>query len=461
MDQLADGTHRISVRFGTKQRQRFRITTKNEAEAAERAREMIALGAEIGRKKADPDVGYRVIEAAGEGRIADARGMLAAHLKVSRTIKAGDAEIRTMDQLAAAWTSNAIARQYPDNVRPKKTAAWDIYRYEYLAPTIGHIPVKRFVLADAEAAMRTLPAGLARRTRRGYAQIMCRMLQLAVYPLKLIPATPIPRGFLPKVLRKKASAWLYPSEERKLMACEAIPVAYRVLYGYLAREGMRLTEGTTLQWRDLNLDVGVVTLDRNKTDDPRAWAMAPGVTEALKRFKRANDGPEDYPFLHLHSDGLASTLRKHMKLAGIDRAELFDESEARSRMRVHDLRATMITIALANGKSETWVSDRTGHKSSEMINTYKRASRTAAELKLGELAPLDEAIAWPTEAEAEQQAEAIAAAARPIRERYRVGVKRFKKRRGGKLGAAKPATKAKPAKGKAKPARRAEPQAAE
>ena len=54
--------------------------------------------------------------------------------------------------------------------------------------------------------------------------------------------------------------------------------------------------------------------------------------------------------------------------------------------------ATMITIALAMGRSETWVADRTGHKSSTMINRYSRAARTAAELGLGDLTPLDVAI---------------------------------------------------------------------
>jgi hypothetical protein len=35
---------------------------------------------------------------------------------------------------------------------------------------------------------------------------------------------------------------------------------------------------------------------------------------------------------------------------------------------------------------------RTGHRSSQMINTYRRTARTYAELGLGELAPMAEAI---------------------------------------------------------------------
>jgi hypothetical protein len=47
---------------------------------------------------------------------------------------------------------------------------------------------------------------------------------------------------------------------------------------------------------------------------------------------------------------------------------------------------------LANGKTETWISDRTGHGSSVMTNRYKPSSRTAAELGLGPLLPLDDLL---------------------------------------------------------------------
>ena len=46
-----------------------------------------------------------------------------------------------------------------------------------------------------------------------------------------------------------------------------------------------------------------------------------------------------------------------------------------------------MTVSLANGKTEAWVADRTGHRSSQMINTYRRTARTYAELNLGELVP--------------------------------------------------------------------------
>jgi integrase len=53
-----------------------------------------------------------------------------------------------------------------------------------------------------------------------------------------------------------------------------------------------------------------------------------------------------------------------------------ERTKGRQRIRAHDLRATFVTISLPTGKTETWISDRTGHRSHEMIETYRRRSRT-------------------------------------------------------------------------------------
>jgi hypothetical protein len=70
-------------------------------------------------------------------------------------------------------------------------------------------------------------------------------------------------------------------------------------------------------------------------------------------------------------------LRGYLKRIGLDseRPELFTSSAERRQIRVHDLRGTFVTLHLATGKSESWIADRTGHKSSQMINRYKRTAR--------------------------------------------------------------------------------------
>ena len=173
----------------------------------------------------------------------------------------------------------------------------------------------------------------------------------------------------------------------------------RLLFGVLSREGMRREEAAGLRWRDLDVDRGVLRLDANKTDDPRAWALDPAVARALKLWRerfQTDAEADDHVFREdgraLYIDQMAEQLRTDLKTAGVTRAELFERTAARQPLRVHDLRATFVTVSLANGKTETWVADRTGHRSSAMINRYRRQARTWAELGLGELAPLDQAL---------------------------------------------------------------------
>jgi hypothetical protein len=84
--------------------------------------------------------------------------------------------------------------------------------------------------------------------------------------------------------------------------------------------------------------------------------------------------------------------RRHLGAADVKRPELTEKSDVRQPIRAHDLRATFVTVALANGRTEAFIADRTGHRSSAMINRYRRTARTHGELGQGTLAPLDVAL---------------------------------------------------------------------
>jgi len=295
------------------------------------------------------------------------------------------------------WLSGELAKQHPDRVRTIKAfASYRAKLEKYVYPHVGSIPLSRFTLDHADHVMSSLPANLEAGTRRSIAKVLHRALSLAAYPAKIIAVNPLPRGWLPKVDEEKAKGYLYPDEERRLMQARAVPLCSRVFYGFLTREGMRSDEARRLEWDDLDLDRGAVRLDQNKTNDPRAWALSPDVVRALRAWRKLC--PSDR-FVFVNAQGLnrpeskaAERFRAHLQQAGVNRPELFEHGKTRLRIRLHDTRATFITVKLANGRTETWIADRTGHASSEMINTYRRAARTAAELGLGDLAPMDEAI---------------------------------------------------------------------
>lgn len=310
----------------------------------------------------------------------------------------------TFEQFGTLFTTGRLAELFPDHVRRKKTGEDDAQWLRlYVYPHIGSEKVADLAgvhgLARAEYVMRQLPP-LAAASRRHVAQIMHRLFNIAVYPAKLIPANPLPRGFLPPVREQKAKTYLRPSEDLALMQCTAVPLVQRLLFGFLDREGCRVGEALRLTWRDVDLDVGQINLDENKTDDPRTWTLDSGVTEALRRW-RATYAPRASDATCVFRDDaggepprshMPEHLRDALRKAGVARPQIFEAGPNRLRLRAHDLRATFVTVNLALGKTEAWITDRTGHKSSTMIYRYKRQARTHAESNLGPLAPLHEAI---------------------------------------------------------------------
>ena len=112
----------------------------------------------------------------------------------------------------------------------------DISRLEtHIYPVVGDLPVSAITLEHCEAIKAGLPKAHSQYTRRNVGQALARLLKMAVYPLRLIERSPIPEGFLPKPSQKKTLAYLYPDEDRRLMACTSIPLEHLVLWGFLAR----------------------------------------------------------------------------------------------------------------------------------------------------------------------------------------------------------------------------------
>lgn len=383
------------VTLGPDDRRAYPLPTCNTEDAArERLAILVDIIAQL-RALGQVDVAHPFLERAAErnGRA------LSDVLEAVRRVCEGDVNVTrmmgtTFKSFADDWVEERLHAKWPDQVRKKTSRDDDRQRLQkHVYPIVGHVPIHEFTVDHAEAVMRSLPPQLTTASRRHVAQVMHRVLGLAVYPARLREANCLPKGFLPSAKSSLAFSCLYPSEDAALLRCAEVPLEYRVLWGFLAREGMRVSEAERLTLGALDLERGAIALDENKTKQPRAWALDPGVTRALASWTAMRDSPDSNdPVFSVPMRRLAEDLRNHLVVAGIDRPTLFERSPTRQPIRAHDLRATMVTVSLANGRSETWVADRTGHCSSQMINRYRRAARSMAELNLGPLLPLDEAI---------------------------------------------------------------------
>ncbi|WP_437303928.1 tyrosine-type recombinase/integrase [Sorangium sp. So ce388] len=303
----------------------------------------------------------------------------------------------TFAEFAERVLSGKLAEQYPDHVKAIRSADDYRSRLAHVLDVLGPVPLVRLTIDHADRAMSLLPGHLEPSTRRNVAMVVHRILSLAVYPARLISSNPLPRGWVPKADHDKAKGYLYPDEDQRLMGSKVVPLCFRIYYGFLIREGMRADEAGQLEWSDVDLDRGAVVLDENKTDDPRAWALSSDVVRALRKWReicpdKVRVFVGKWGCNSLPGRNGAERFRDHLRRAGITRPELFETTDSRLNIRLHDTRATFITIKLANDRTETWISDRTGHKSSGQIHHYKRASRKVAELGLGDFVPLDEAI---------------------------------------------------------------------
>lgn len=319
----------------------------------------------------------------------------------------------TVGEFGDRWTSNTLASSHRGRVKAIDHAdnisrlQKHVYPVVFRGRSVRDTPLVEFTLdhADYVLAQQSVGDGSVRHV----AQVLHRLFRLAVYPARLLAQSPFQPGWLPSPNPEKERSYLFPAEDAAFLANVQVPLVKRLLVGFCNREGPRKDNARTVQWANVTLDLrdggGYIVLDRTKNGRGGSWALDPGTAEALRRWKTICPSiqyvfpTEAVPRYRrdglgepIYVDHLAAELRAGLLQAGVTRAKLFEKGDNRLRLRAHDLRATFVTLALANGRTEDWVVTRTGHRTSAMVAKYRRHAKTAEELKLGWFTPLHDAI---------------------------------------------------------------------
>jgi len=320
----------------------------------------------------------------------------------------------TVREFGELWTSNQLARRYRRRVKEIEHAdnIWRLEKHVYPiffdGKRIGDTLLDEFTLdhADHVLAQPTIPDG----SLRHVGQLMHRIFKLAVYPARVLERSPFPPAWLPEANPERARSYLFPTEDATLMAHTTIPLVKRIYIGMSNREGPRRGNLVVLEWSDLLLDfedgAGYILLDRTKSGRDGKWQLDPGTAEALRRWRLLCPSERwVFPALAvpaarrisrtdrpMYVQQLGADLRAWLQECGVKRQKLFETTKHRIRLRAHDLRATFVTLALANGRPEAWVMQRTGHTTSAMLSRYRRDADSIMELNLGWFTPLHEAI---------------------------------------------------------------------
>lgn len=202
------GTWETRIRYSSGRRKRFIIRhCRTEDAAIERAKSMTELADKLVAASKVSDV-EAILEAAAAAE-SMAKFLVVRNLAHRVCSGAYDGSARsqarlpadmTFREFASLWVDGELHRRWPDHVDLKKTASDDAWRLrKHILPILGDLAVKDVTLDEVDHVMSALPRKLSKASRRHVAQLMVRLLHMSCYPARLRPASPIPRGWLPKL----------------------------------------------------------------------------------------------------------------------------------------------------------------------------------------------------------------------------------------------------------------------
>ena len=225
------------------------------------------------------------------------------------------------------------------------------------------------------------PKGLSAKTVRNIHQIISSVLKLAVEQ-RLVARNPADGCALPKAERKEMQT--LPVEQLTSFLREAKDSGVYELYYLDLATGLRRGELLGLKWTDVDLDRGVLKIQRAISRQNGKVVEAPLKTKNAYRTlplsadaidvlmqQRRKTGNSEWVFPSptggpMSPDSVLHMLHRVLKRAGLP------------KVRFHDLRHTFATLALQNGVDVKTVSGVLGHFSAGFtLDTYAHVTTSA------------------------------------------------------------------------------------
>ena len=246
------------------------------------------------------------------------------------------------------------------------------YLRTHILPVFGSRPINSIDYADCQAWVNDLASRRAAATVVKAAQIMGRVMKLAVRS-RVIAYNPMSEVERPRV-RESEDVFLSPDQVAALAeAMEEVAPRYRALVWVGCYAGPRIGELAALRWSDIDLDGGVLSISR-KVVEVSGHGMVEGSTKT-KAGRRSITLPRRVvvelerhgalfpsdPLVFTSPDGgqlRPNNLRRRewaqaVRLAGLDPAPTF-----------HDMRHTAVSLWVASGASDLEIATYAGHRSS-------------------------------------------------------------------------------------------------
>lgn len=194
--------------------------------------------------------------------------------------------------------------------------------------------------------------------------------------------------------------WVEPEQLKALL--DAAPKGHRAILATLAGAGLRVGEACALDWRDLDLATGTLTVQESKTPAGRREVDMPSglLTELWTLLATSSHtGPDDPVFMGRRgtrqtSDNVARRLKSAIKKANpvLEEAGIASISE---RVSPHSLRRTYASLRYASGDDPVYVAEQGGWADPSFpIKVYAKAVRRRERLSGGHLEAFDAALEW-------------------------------------------------------------------
>ncbi len=310
----------------------------------------------------------------------------------------------TLNEYLDKWLETAAKARLSERVFADYKYLLDLY----LRDVIGSKRISDLRAMDIQLLYSAMQEkGLSSRTVRYVNAVLSSALKQAV-KWGVIARNPASLVELPKIQRKEMQALSTEQAVKFLKA--AAEDRYSVLFTLALITGMRPEEYLGLQWKDIDLQNGVITvqravIERNKigwyfsepktTTSRRSIPIPQSLLQALTKHKhkqleerlKAGASYQDYDLVFATREGTPllrrNIVRRHFKPI-LKRAGLPES------LRLYDLRHSCATLLLAANENPKVVGERLGHASirmtmdvySHVLPTMQRAASDKLELLL-------------------------------------------------------------------------------